>query len=92
MESRTSVEKPAPDVELAKNISKEHVLHFYAPRMPEEKVLDRSINTKLDFIILPLLALNFMVGDCIRTAYLKRSLVKAIFSYAGLTRRILEML
>jgi hypothetical protein len=61
MESRTSVEKPACNVELVENDFEQHVLHFYAPRTPEENVLDRSINFKLDFIILPLLALNFMV-------------------------------
>jgi hypothetical protein len=61
MGSRTSMDKPACDVELVENSLERQVLHFYAPRTPEEKALDMSINMKLDFIILPLLALNFVV-------------------------------
>jgi len=61
MASRGSIEKPIGDVDFVENIPQANILHFYAPRTAEEKKLDRSINLKLDFIILPLLALNFMV-------------------------------
>jgi hypothetical protein len=61
MESRTSVEKPACDVELVEDRLEQQVVHVYAPRTAEENALDSSINMKLDFIVLPLLAFNFMV-------------------------------
>ena len=60
-ESRTSVDKPVGDVDLVENVPNQHIPHFYAPRTPQEAALDRSINMKLDFIVLPLLAFNFMV-------------------------------
>ena len=61
-ESRTSVDKPVGDVDLVENLPSQNIPHFYAPRTPEEAALDRSINMKLDFIVLPLLAFDFMVG------------------------------
>ena len=60
-ESHTSIEKPVSNVDLVENSRAEHVVHFYAPSTPEEAALDKSINRKLDFIVLPLLAFNFMV-------------------------------
>lgn len=61
MASRTSLEKPLSDVELIENAPDQNVQQFYAPQSTEEQALDRSINLKLDCIILPVLALNFMV-------------------------------
>jgi hypothetical protein len=65
-ESRTSVDKPIGDVDLVENLPSQNVPHFYVPRTPQEAALDRSINMKLDFIVLPLLAFNFMVGGFTR--------------------------
>jgi hypothetical protein len=62
-ESRTSVEKPVGDVELVENLPGQHFAQFYAPQTLQEASLDRSINLKLDFIVLPLLAFNFMVRE-----------------------------
>jgi hypothetical protein len=59
--SRTSLDKPLGDVELVENAPDHNVQQFYAPQSTEEQKLDRSINLKLDCIILPVLALNFMV-------------------------------
>jgi hypothetical protein len=59
--SRTSVDKPVGDVDFVENLSSQNVPHFYAPQTTREAALDRSINMKLDFIVLPLLAFNFMV-------------------------------
>lgn len=59
-ESHTSMEKPVGNVDLVENSRAELVAHFYAPSTPEEAALDKSINRKLDFIVLPLLAFNFM--------------------------------
>lgn len=72
MDSRMSVEKPVPGVELVERVE-QHCLHFYAPRTSQERELDRSINMKLDFIILPLLALNFMVGRSSALSYFART-------------------
>jgi hypothetical protein len=62
-ESRTSVDKPIGDVDLIESLPSQNVPQFYAPQTPQEAALDRSINMKLDFIVLPLLAFNFMVGN-----------------------------
>jgi hypothetical protein len=61
MASRTSLDKPLGDVELVENALDHNVQQFYAPQSKEEQSLDRSINLKLDCIILPVLVLNFMV-------------------------------
>ncbi|PMD34967.1 MFS general substrate transporter [Hyaloscypha variabilis F] len=63
-ESRTSVDKPLGHVDLVENLPSQNVPHFYAPRTPQEAALDRSINMKLDLIVLPLLAFNFMEQLC----------------------------
>lgn len=34
---------------------------YYESTTADEKVLDRAVNRKLDFVILPILAINFMV-------------------------------
>lgn len=60
-EFRTSVDKPAGDVDFVENLPNQNVPHFYAPRTHQEAALDRSINMKLDLIVLPLLAFNFLV-------------------------------
>ena len=58
---RTSVDKFAGDVDFVESLPSQNVPHFYAPRTQQEATLDRSINMKLDLIVLPLLAFNFMV-------------------------------
>jgi len=76
-ESRTSVDKPLGHVDLVENLPSQNVPHFYAPRTPQEAALDRSINMKLDLIVLPLLAFNFMVGSTFSVEISKRSLIDA---------------
>lgn len=61
MASRTSLDKPLGDVELVENALDQNVQQFYALQSKEEQALNGSINLKLDCIILPVLALNFMV-------------------------------
>jgi hypothetical protein len=76
-ESRTSMDKPLGDFDLVENLPGQNIPHFYAPRTQQEAALDRSINMKLDLIVLPLLAFNFMVGSPFSVEISKRLLIDA---------------
>lgn len=58
---RTSLDKPLGKVEMIDTVPSQNVPQFYASGSKQEQELDRSINLKLDCIILPILALDFMV-------------------------------
>lgn len=57
----TEVDAEVKHLEVIDNVSRSHQ-QFYKPVTDEEKALDRRVNLKLDFCVVAILAINFIVS------------------------------
>lgn len=62
--SKEDMEKPScvEAVQAVENMVQGNAEHCYRSTTVDEQALDRSINMKLDFLVLPLLAIDFLVS------------------------------
>ena len=54
-------EKPVGEMVMGELVALDRTPAFYEASTDEERALDKRINLKLDFLVLPLLAFNFML-------------------------------